>query len=253
MAEKIKVTQYKKLDEAQKIYQDWRRALHLTEFETRVDFFRGFQREFVELEEELKNERKNRLNIAGEAADILLYAVGMLDQEGVSFSSLLANGNAVELFTELQKRIKTRIKERQWESSRQIVDKIRLDADRINEIIVHDESDIKPSLKEIVLDAASLISLLGFPIGPIISGKLARNEDKYKREFFDQSLLNNHFKSMGIVGQALPVLVDIRKNQLKTEWDNKGGKSLDAKYLKAALGPMAGLYLFGLAVFHRVK
>lgn len=236
----IKIVQYKKLDDVQKAYQDWRKALHLFDFETRVDFFQGFKRELVELEEEVKNEKKNRLNIAGEAADILLYAVGMLDQEGMPFSSLLANGDSVDFFKELQKITRKRIKEQNWQSSIQIFEKIKKDNDKIDQIIHDNGSDIRPSLKEIVLDSASLITLLGLPIGPIVSGKIARNEKKYPRD---------QFTALGQVGQSLQELVRLRQLEMKKGWN----KDLDAKYLKASLGPMAGLYLFATAAFHNAE
>lgn len=246
MERKIKIIQYKKLDEAQKAYQSWRQALHLTEFEERVDFFEGFKRELIELEEEVKNEKKNRLNIAGEAADILLYAVGMLDQEGMPFSSLLANGDNVEFFKELQRITKKRIKDQNWQSSSQIFEKIKKDTDKIDHVIKDNGSDIKSSLKEIVLDSASLITLLGLPIGPIVSGKIARNEDKYKRELFTVESLRTDL-ALGQMGQSLQEVVRLRQQELKNNWS----KDLDTKYLKASLGPMAGIYLYATAAIHK--
>ena len=241
---KLEIKQIKTLDGAQLHYRDWRKTIHLYETEDRSSIFQGFRNELMELREELENPKKNRINIAGEAADILLYSMALLDHENQLFSSLYSNGKTVELFSELQELSKSRIKEKKWTSPDEVFEKIQKDTDTIEIVISNHSSSLNPSLREIVLDSSSLIVMLGLPVGRIVSGKLSRNENKYPRDQFTfESLSQDYNVPLGLVGQSLQELVKRRQVDLKDLWN----KELDVKYLTSALGPAFGLHSIATA------
>ncbi len=83
----LKIPRLVELDNAQNKYHSWRELTHILETETPQIVLERLALEIKELEEAVKQPWKNRINIAGEAADIFIFSMALLDQNRTQVSS----------------------------------------------------------------------------------------------------------------------------------------------------------------------
>lgn len=221
------------IDEAQRDYHSWRESTYIFQTEDSKSVLEKLAQEIKEFEEALKKPWKNRLNIAAEAADIFIFSLALLDHEDTLISSLFSNGKEVKFFDELQEIAEKRIKDSKRFSPNEILQNIKTARNNLKSYFSGKPVNPKENIKEIILSSSQIIAGYGLPVGAVISGKLARNEDKYPRYSFAENSLIENSLALGLVGQSLQEQVRLMQVSCRNQWDSRR----DSEYLLAAMTP----------------